>query len=1084
MSDDGGGLRFASGPDWGRALLTVVCALGLVVSAAALPFVVGGQPAPARALLTNEDLAAQPAPGNTGDGSFGTVDGAGVDAPGDAPPLGAPDASGTDESGDASGAAGSGSGGGLGALGAQSATSVGGALAGESGESALRNQSAEVHFVVETTRPTYWRTGAFDAYTGQGWARTGESQSSDGTVDTAGLRDERIDYRVTLQKDAAAVPTAWQPARVSLPTDSLYELPGRSLASADGLPSGTTYTGVSYAPPDDPAVLASAGRDYPSSVADRYATLSENRSSDRVAAFTDELTANASSPYETAVTVERWLEANRDYSLNSSHDAEAGTVTEQFLFEMETGYCEYFATAMTVMLRTQDVPARYVVGYSAGQPTGDGEYTVRAMNAHAWVEVYFPDVGWVRFDPTPASDRLSTESSAFAEQTGEPSSSYLSESGADGEGTPSSATGDADSVTGTPSGTAGGSGATGGTGTGTATGDAGTATPTSGDGTGGTDSSGSGTETSDGGATGTENDTSGSDSEDDTSEGDSGEESDSGDDSDSDTQTGDEAAEEESDSTGSDGTENGSTASEPEPVDITLNRTAVPGATVAVTVTRGDEPVVGARVSFNGEPVGRTDENGTVVGEVPYARDLDITVEGERAETIDGGALPPLERDDPTVFGVSLGDAVDDLAGTAGTATADESPNGTTYPLETNATVSLVGDVRSNASVTVVATVADVPVREATVLLDGTAVATTDARGRATIRLPSTPGDHTLAVRRGPVEGNTTVSIDELGADHGVGWPLALPTAPVTVTATLGNDTLAGATVRSDGTRLGETGVDGNATVSLSASNGVTYTVAAYGQTATTTLTGAVTNAAGLAVALLALLGVVVRSGYRRGVSPRRIPGKLYRVTLRAVHAAVAGLVAVAEAITGGVTAIRRLVGVRSRAVALRAVPGRVAAAVGAAVAGAVAWLRGLPAAVASWWATRNDDPTDDAGSRAGGDSAGAETEARLTVRRAWRRFLSIAPVRGVRRRTPGEVARLAVGAGLPAGPVSTLRDAYREVEYGGGDPESRVGRVRGALATLTDEGDESAAEDASGADSAADEPADHDADDADGGDR
>jgi hypothetical protein len=92
-----------------------------------------------------------------------------------------------------------------------------------------------------------------------------------------------------------------------------------------------------------------------------------------------------------------------------------GDVATQFVTEMEAGYCEYFATSMVAMLRTQDIPARYVVGYSNGERVDDGRYEVRGMNAHAWVEVYFPKYGWVTFDPTPAAERQAEEDATLEE---------------------------------------------------------------------------------------------------------------------------------------------------------------------------------------------------------------------------------------------------------------------------------------------------------------------------------------------------------------------------------------------------------------------------------------------------------------------------------------------------------------------------------------------------------------------------------------------------------------------------------------------------------------------------------------------
>lgn len=80
----------------------------------------------------------------------------------------------------------------------------------------------------------------------------------------------------------------------------------------------------------------------------------------------------------------------------------SGDLVDCFL-RVRQGYCEYFATAMALMLRTQGVPARYVRGYLPGQLLTDGTYQVDRGAAHAWVEVYFPGYGWVRFDPTPGN---------------------------------------------------------------------------------------------------------------------------------------------------------------------------------------------------------------------------------------------------------------------------------------------------------------------------------------------------------------------------------------------------------------------------------------------------------------------------------------------------------------------------------------------------------------------------------------------------------------------------------------------------------------------------------------------------------
>jgi hypothetical protein len=78
-----------------------------------------------------------------------------------------------------------------------------------------------------------------------------------------------------------------------------------------------------------------------------------------------------------------------------------------FLFERKKGHCEYFATSMAIMLRTLNIPARVVNGFRGGEYNDvTGNYIVRESNAHSWVEVYFPEFGWVTFDPTPPSPAI------------------------------------------------------------------------------------------------------------------------------------------------------------------------------------------------------------------------------------------------------------------------------------------------------------------------------------------------------------------------------------------------------------------------------------------------------------------------------------------------------------------------------------------------------------------------------------------------------------------------------------------------------------------------------------------------------
>ena len=103
--------------------------------------------------------------------------------------------------------------------------------------------------------------------------------------------------------------------------------------------------------------------------------------------------------------LESYLRDNYEYSLDMGSEATDRPV-ERFLFERRAGHCEYFVSAMVLMLRSQGIPARVVTGYlGADYNRLQGYYMVRYSNAHAWVEAYLPSRGWAVFDPTPADGR-------------------------------------------------------------------------------------------------------------------------------------------------------------------------------------------------------------------------------------------------------------------------------------------------------------------------------------------------------------------------------------------------------------------------------------------------------------------------------------------------------------------------------------------------------------------------------------------------------------------------------------------------------------------------------------------------------
>jgi Transglutaminase-like superfamily/TgpA N-terminal domain len=108
----------------------------------------------------------------------------------------------------------------------------------------------------------------------------------------------------------------------------------------------------------------------------------------------------ATDPYQIALRIEEYLRAKYLYSLTPPRSSDRSPYAA-FLFQTRTGFCQHFAGAMAALLRFNGIPARVAVGFTAGRQIKDGTFVVRRTDAHAWVEAYFPQVGWVPFDPTP-----------------------------------------------------------------------------------------------------------------------------------------------------------------------------------------------------------------------------------------------------------------------------------------------------------------------------------------------------------------------------------------------------------------------------------------------------------------------------------------------------------------------------------------------------------------------------------------------------------------------------------------------------------------------------------------------------------
>jgi transglutaminase-like putative cysteine protease len=179
---------------------------------------------------------------------------------------------------------------------------------------------------------------------------------------------------------------------------------GRSLVSSIRsrfvLQQGTRYKVASRVSSVDAESLRLASTDYPSWVAETYLQVPDTITPETLA-LAEELSTPHDNAFDTTIAVRDYLRENISYNDQISAPPEGIDPVHYTLFESQEGYCNYYASAMAMMLRSQGIPSRVVSGYAQGQFDDETlSYRVRASNAHTWVEVYYPDYGWIQFEPT------------------------------------------------------------------------------------------------------------------------------------------------------------------------------------------------------------------------------------------------------------------------------------------------------------------------------------------------------------------------------------------------------------------------------------------------------------------------------------------------------------------------------------------------------------------------------------------------------------------------------------------------------------------------------------------------------------
>ncbi|MEA2621748.1 MAG: hypothetical protein QOH61_658 [Chloroflexota bacterium] len=155
------------------------------------------------------------------------------------------------------------------------------------------------------------------------------------------------------------------------------------------------------------SLLAAAGTNYPD-WASRYLEIRPNAvgqvAFDTAQRIRDRLPAGQRDPYHVALAMQSFFDGGNGFTYSTDVRGICGreSVVDCLLVH-KVGYCQHYATAMTMLMRALAIPARFVEGYLPGRLLADGSRQVDASAAHAWVEVYFPSYGWVRFDPTPGN---------------------------------------------------------------------------------------------------------------------------------------------------------------------------------------------------------------------------------------------------------------------------------------------------------------------------------------------------------------------------------------------------------------------------------------------------------------------------------------------------------------------------------------------------------------------------------------------------------------------------------------------------------------------------------------------------------
>ena len=276
----------------------------------------------------------------------------------------------------------------------------------------------------------YWRMRSYDYYQNGQWT----SNSDDTYGYTSGVslvfnqyadRSE-VQFQFTPSKELSML---YSPGLFVASDHNVNLLVDRTSGLIDDVTSVLTIPnikkGQSFSVTSDVSTanisdLQAAGTNYPEWVTGAYLQLPSDFST-RIQALAQSITAGLVTPYEKADAITNWLRTNIQYSATIPNPPAGQDPIEWILFDEKQAFCNYYASAEVLMLRSVGVPARWVVGYAQGeQITENGKmaFRVRDKDRHAWPEVFFPGLGWVEFEPTALQPSLSRPTGDSADSAG------------------------------------------------------------------------------------------------------------------------------------------------------------------------------------------------------------------------------------------------------------------------------------------------------------------------------------------------------------------------------------------------------------------------------------------------------------------------------------------------------------------------------------------------------------------------------------------------------------------------------------------------------------------------------------------